>query len=63
MPIQSAISPQAMESFWLSGSEFVGGHEVSIADLLVITELEMLRLLAASPEARIPNEMTLTPNP
>ncbi len=43
-----------MESFWLSGGEFVGGREVSIADLLVITELEMLRLLAASPQARCP---------
>ena len=41
-----------MESFWLSGSAFVAGPEVSIADLLIITELEMLRLLAASPEAR-----------
>lgn len=48
------IPSQAMEGFWLSGSEFVGGHDVSIADLLIITELEMLRLLAASPKARFP---------
>ncbi len=43
---------QALEGYWLDGSAFVGGHEVSIADLLITTELEMLRLLAASPEAR-----------
>ncbi|KAK9819158.1 hypothetical protein WJX81_008461 [Elliptochloris bilobata] len=45
-----AAALKAMESFWLEGSAFVAGHEVSIADLLIITELEMLRLLAASPQ-------------
>ena len=51
---------QALEGCWLDGSAFVAGHEVSIADLLVITELEMLRLLAASPEVCLSRRPGLT---
>ena len=36
---------QALETFWLASTKFVAGSEISVADLLIATELAGLRLL------------------
>ena len=36
---------QMMERYWLNGRHFVGGDKISIADLLMVTELDMLHVL------------------
>ena len=39
-----------MERLWLKGHPFVAGSEISIADLLYASELDMLRMLETVPE-------------
>lgn len=39
-----------MERVWLKGRPFVAGSEISIADLLYASELDMLRMLETVPE-------------
>lgn len=41
-----------LERFWLKSSEFVAGGEISIADLLMVTELDMLEMLDGASEVR-----------
>ena len=41
---------QILERYWLRSSDFVAGEEISIADLLMVTELDMLHMLAGSDE-------------
>ena len=36
---------QALEGFWLKNTKFVAGNKISVADLLLCTELSGLRLL------------------
>ena len=43
---------QTLETYWLADSAFVAGGEVSIADILLLTELDMLHLLAWAQEVR-----------
>lgn len=43
---------QTLETYWLAASPFVAGEEVSIADILLLTELDMLHLLAWAKEVR-----------
>ena len=45
-----ALSLQTMERVWLKGRPFVAGSEISIADLLYASELDMLRTLETVPE-------------
>lgn len=45
---------QALDTVWLGTSSFVAGQEeVSLADLLMACEVEMLRLLDAADQVRI----------
>ena len=44
--------PQALDGYWLGEQQFVAGDEVSIADLLLGCEVEMLALLDAADQAR-----------
>ena len=39
-----------LERYWLASSSFVAGNEISIADLLIVTELDMLHMLAGANE-------------
>lgn len=39
-----------LEQYWLKSSAFLAGDVISIADLLIVTELDMLHMLALSPE-------------
>ncbi len=39
-----------LELFWLGATAFVAGDKISIADLLMVTELDMLHMLAGSDE-------------
>ena len=41
---------QGLESYWLADTKFVAGTAVSIADLLICTELSMLRMLDGAQE-------------
>eukprot|EP00891_Asterochloris_glomerata_P002304 jgi/Astpho2/2304/Aster-x0526 len=41
---------KTMERVWLKGRPFVAGSEISIADLLYASELDMLRMLETVPE-------------
>ncbi len=46
---------QNLNDVWLGGKDFVGGgSQVSIADLLMACEIEMLRLLDAANQVRYP---------
>lgn len=45
-----SVSLQLLERFWLKDGEFVAGREISIADLMMVTELDMLHMLSGSPE-------------
>lgn len=45
---------QILERYWLRSSDFVAGEEISIADLLMVTELDMLHMLAGSIEVIYP---------
>lgn len=44
---------QMLEQFWLKDGRFVAGHDISIADVLMVTELDMLNVLAGATEVRI----------
>jgi glutathione S-transferase len=39
---------QAMERYWLAKTKFVAGDEISIADLLLATEMEQLAYMEAT---------------
>ena len=41
---------KALQSYWLKGRPFVAGQEISIADLLMVTELDTLQLLVGASE-------------
>ena len=41
---------QGLESYWLKSTPFVPSPDISIADLLIVTELEQLRLLVGALE-------------
>lgn len=43
---------QMLERFWLKDSSFIAGNEISIADLLMVTELDMLNALEGATEVR-----------
>lgn len=43
---------QMLEGFWLASSSYVAGDQVSVADLLLVTELDMLHMLAGATEVR-----------
>ena len=47
--LRTALSLQTMERVWLKGRPFVAGSEISIADLLYASELDMLRMLETVP--------------
>jgi hypothetical protein len=42
-----------LEGFWLVSSSYVAGDEISIADNLIVTELDMLQMLAGATEVRV----------
>jgi hypothetical protein len=46
------ILVQMLDSFWLASSSYVAGNQISIADLLLVTELDMLEMLAGATEVR-----------
>ena len=39
---------QDLSEFWLNGNDFVAGENISIADLLICCELQMLELMDGS---------------
>lgn len=43
---------QMLERFWLRSSDFLTGDEISIADLLMVPELDMLEMLDGAKEVR-----------
>lgn len=45
---------QMLERFWLASGTFLAGSEISIADLLLVTELDMLHMLAGATEVCTP---------
>ena len=46
------LLPQALETFWLKNTNFVAGNQISIADLLLCTELSGLRLIDGAVKVR-----------
>lgn len=50
--LKAFLAMQMLESFWLKSSAFVAGEEISIADLLMVTELDMLHMLAGSDQVQ-----------
>lgn len=41
---------QMLESFWLASGSYLAGDDISIADLYLVTELDMLQMLAGATE-------------
>lgn len=50
--VPCVVLVQMLERFWLASSSYVAGDQVSIADLLLVTELDMLHMLAGATEVR-----------
>ena len=48
-PEGDVIHLQMLEKFWLKHTSFVGGSKISIADVLMVTELDMLHVLDGAP--------------
>ncbi|KAK9803717.1 hypothetical protein WJX73_005579 [Symbiochloris irregularis] len=56
-------SLQALERYWLADTTFVAGDDISIADLLICTELVMLRMLDGAQDEVRDMEAWLKPYP
>lgn len=50
-----ALGLQLLETIWLQDTPFVSGSNICIADLLMVTELEMLRVLSGAKEVMPPS--------
>ena len=49
-----------LETYWLRASHFATGDEITIADLIMVTELDMLHMLAGTSEVSVPSTKSPT---